>query len=206
MSILCLLAQEYSAVFANCSYSDLPGEFVYQSVQKNLLLSSRCCFVHIVHAYLSQIPQSLTNDTHSLLAILFTKPYCGSHLFNHCNCLLRITYNQDLWHHQLCQLVPFIYVSPALCRGFAICNMIDDEHDHRLRLAGHLVELIDENDRVVWLALVRPRRDNSSCWWIIQGRRARNDTHDVQVNCKSEETFCQLLWFITVGWCFEKAY
>eukprot|EP00435_Cladocopium_sp_Y103_P002429 s475_g1.t1 len=43
--------------------------------------------------------------------------------------------------------------------SFVLVNMSDDEHDHRMRLQGHLVELVDEHGRVVYQHTLEPGSD-----------------------------------------------
>ncbi|CAE7233338.1 ppsD [Symbiodinium natans] len=49
--------------------------------------------------------------------------------------------------------------SPINVLGFAVFNMPDDEWDHRIRASGHLLELIDESDQVVYSQILSPSTD-----------------------------------------------
>ncbi|CAE7462430.1 ppsD [Symbiodinium natans] len=48
---------------------------------------------------------------------------------------------------------------PTCVESFAIFNMFDDEWEHRMRLCGHTVELLDESARVVYQQLITFEED-----------------------------------------------
>ncbi|CAE7388633.1 ppsD [Symbiodinium pilosum] len=45
--------------------------------------------------------------------------------------------------------------------SFAIFNMSDDEYDHRVRLNGHTVELLDESDQIVYQQQITMEEDGA---------------------------------------------
>lgn len=50
---------------------------------------------------------------------------------------------------------------PTNVESFAIFNMSDDEYDHRMRLCGHTVQLLDESGRVVYQQQITLDGDSS---------------------------------------------